>query len=126
MIVIGEHRPFTQRQKNAIENFCSCYNVAVYVNHLSNYHGKYSMQGNLLVSSGALHLLKPNLLITIGGQTGDYPFYRTFSKTQYQFEHWSINESGNVADTYDKLTSIYQMGLKDFFLSAVSSSSLVN
>ena len=97
----------------------------IYTNHLSNLHTEYAVNGNFFLSTSPfddeLKELLPDILISIGGQTGDYPFYRTFSKTQYQFEYWSINESGNVADTYDKLTSIYQMGLKDFFLSAVSS-----
>lgn len=107
LIVIGEHRPFTQRQKNAIENFCSCYNVAVYVNHLSNYHGKYSMQGNLLVSSGALHLLKPNLLITIGGQTGDYSIFGSLNNID-GIEHWRVAEDGKYVDTYGYLTRIFE------------------
>lgn len=67
---MGEHRPFDEKQRKAIEAFCENYNVVVYVNHLSNYHGKYSIQGNLLVACGGMKKLHPDILITIGGQTG--------------------------------------------------------
>lgn len=127
MIVAGEHRPYDKETLEAINAFCRTHDCVIYTNHLSNLHTEYAINGNLFLSTNPsddeLKNLLPNILISIGGQTGDYPFYLTFSKTQYLFEHWSINESGNVVDTYDKLTVIYQMDVKDFFLSAVSSPS---
>ena len=127
MIVAGEHRPYDKETLEAINAFCRTHDCMIYTNHLSNLHTEYAINGNLFLSTNPLDSelknLLPDILISIGGQTGDYPFYLTFSKTQYLFEHWSINESGNVVDTYDKLTAIYQMDIKDFFLSAVSSSS---
>ena len=127
MIVAGEHRPYDKETLEAINAFCRTHDCVIYTNHLSNLHTEYAINGNLFLSTNPLDdelkKLLPDILISIGGQTGDYPFYLTFSKTQYLFEHWSINESGNVVDTYDKLTAIYQMDIKDFFLSAVSSSS---
>ena len=127
MIVAGEHRPYDKETLEAINAFCRTHDCMIYTNHLSNLHTEYAINGNLFLSTNSLDSelknLLPDILISIGGQTGDYPFYLTFSKTQYLFEHWSINESGNVVDTYDKLTAIYQMDIKDFFLSAVSSSS---
>lgn len=127
MIVAGEHRPYDKETLEAINAFCRTHDCMIYTNHLSNLHTEYVINGNLFLSTNPLDNelknLLPDILISIGGQTGDYPFYLTFSKTQYLFEHWSINESGNVVDTYDKLTAIYQMDIKDFFLSAVSSSS---
>ena len=127
MIVAGEHRPYDKETLEAINAFCRTHDCMIYTNHLSNLHTEYAINGNLFLSTNPLDSelknLLPDILISIGGQTGDYPFYLTFSKTQYLFEHWSINEGGNVVDTYDKLTAIYQMDIKDFFLSAVSSSS---
>ena len=61
LIVVGEHRPFDEKQRKAIEAFCENYNVVVYVNHLSNYHGKYSIQGNLLVACGGMKKLHPDI-----------------------------------------------------------------
>lgn len=107
LIVIGEHRPFTERQRNAIESFCECYNVVVYANHLSNFSGKYTIKGNLLVSCGGLKQLKPDILITIGGQTGDYPLYGNLQGL-CETEHWRVSEDGDVVDTYGYLRKIFE------------------
>lgn len=120
LIVIGEHRPFLSKEKNAIEKFCEEHNCAVYVNHLSNYHGEYVFNGNLALSVMShdrfVSLYVPDILISIGGQTGDYPFYRMMSDVQnVNFEHWRVNENGDVVDTYDKLTKVFQMSIETFF-----------
>ena len=107
LIVIGEHRPFSERQTKSIEHFCEGVNAAIYVNHLSNYHGKYSISANLLVSSGGFSSLKPDILITIGGQTGDYSIYGALNKIG-DAEHWRIAEDGNYVDTYLHLTKIFE------------------
>lgn len=112
LIVIGEHRPFTERQKAAIDAFCETHNAAVYVNHLSNYHGKYSIQANLMVSCGGFSKVKPDMLITIGGQTGDYSIYGVLHGIG-NAEHWRVSEDGNYVDTYGKLTKIFEC--PDFF-----------
>ena len=120
LVVIGEHRPFSEAENNAIDYFCKNTNSAIYVNHLSNYHNEYSINGNFLMSSidsNTFNKLIPDILISIGGQTGDYPFYLKFSKTEYQsIEHWRVSEDGRIADTYDKLTKTFHMSEQDFFL----------
>ena len=107
LVVVGEHRPFDARQQKALDTFCDHFNVAVYTNHLSNYHGAYSISANLLISSGGWHTLKPDLLITIGGQTGDYSLYIALQSLG-DAEHWRISEDGAYVDTYGHLTRIYE------------------
>ena len=107
LIVVGEHRPFTQRQTKAIEKFSECCNASVYVNHLSNYHGKYSVPANLLLSCGGFCKLKPDVLISIGGQTGDYSAFAAFNRLDAA-EHWRVAEDGNYVDTYCRLTKIFE------------------
>lgn len=107
LIVIGEHRPFTERQQKAIDCFCETHNTVVYVNHLSNYSGKYSIQANLLVSCGGFSRLKPDVLITIGGQTGDYSIYGCLQAIG-KAEHWRVAEDGAYIDTYGHLTKIFE------------------
>lgn len=107
LIVVGEHRPFTEQQEKAINNFCESNNAVVYVNHLSNYHGKYSIQANLLVSCGGFSQLKPDVLITIGGQTGDYSIYGSLNGIG-NAEHWRVAEDGEYVDTYCHLTKIFE------------------
>lgn len=107
LIVIGEHRVFNKKQNEAIEGFCKCHNAVVYINHLSNYHGKYSISANLLISCGGISFLKPDIIITIGGQTGDYPLYGALYNLEH-VEHWRVCEDGNYVDTYNKLTKIFE------------------
>lgn len=120
LIVIGEHLPFSEKEKNAINYFCENTDCVIYKNHLSNFKNDFSINGNLLLSTindREFEEIKPDILISIGGQTGDYPFYLRFSKTIYRnLENWIINLDGKVVDTYDKLTKIYQGNEHDFFL----------
>lgn len=120
LIVIGEHSPFNNELKNAINNFCKNTNSVIYTNHLSNFSNKYSINGNLLLScinDKDFELIKPDIVISIGGQTGDYPLYTRLSKTEYNFENWIISEDGKVQDTYDKLTKVFECSEKEFFSS---------
>lgn len=120
LICIGEHIRFGEKEKNSLEKFCECYNCAVYTNHLSNYNGKYSFKGNLLFTTIGVEKFKteicPDILITIGGQTGDYPFYRLFSRLELrEIEHWRVDCDGHVTDTYDKLTKVFECSEATFF-----------
>lgn len=122
LIVVGEHRPFSERQRRAIDKFCETHNAVVYVNHLSNYHGRYSIQANLLVSCGGLSQLKPEVIITIGGQTGDYSIYGAL-KGISNAEHWRVAEDGAFVDTYGLLTKIFECPDYYFFEKMVDNSS---
>ncbi len=117
LIVVGEHRPFTERQKKAIDKFTESYDCTVYTNHLSNYHGAYSINANLLVSCGGLRQqgMKPDILITIGGQTGDYPLYGALNNSIGDAEHWRVCEDGKLVDTYCHLTKIFECPFDFFF-----------
>lgn len=120
MIVVGEHRPFCTKDQQAIERFCTCHNAMVYVNLLSNYHGRYTVAGNLALTAMAIDTFvsgyAPDILISIGGQTGDYPFYGKLSSAKVTgVEHWRVCEDGNVVDTYDKLTKIFECSISAFF-----------
>lgn len=127
LVLIGEHLPFTEDENEAINRFCETTDSVVYTNHLSNFNNKYSLNANLLLSTitiDELHVIKPDIIITLGGQTGDYPFYLAFSRNNLTgLEHWRVCLDGEVVDTYDKLTRIYQGDLVEFFLNVSSESS---
>lgn len=118
MLVIGEHRPFTARTHKLIDDFCERWGAVVYTNLLSNFHSSYCVATNMLMSSLSAEIfgqVAPDIMITIGGQTGDYPLYRMVSKAEFaSVEHWRISEDGNIVDTYDKLTEVFQCS-EDFF-----------
>ena len=120
MILIGEHMPFTEIEIASIEKFCENNNVFVYTTHISNYHGKYSLNGvPILVGSTSNYyekFLEPDIIITLGGLTGDYDCLNKITKsTKTSLEVWRVNTDGNVIDTYGKLTTVFQMRVEDFF-----------
>ena len=118
LIIIGEHSPFSNELRNAINNFCNNTNSVIYTNHLSNFSNNYSINGNLLLScinDKDFDLIRPDIVISIGGQTGDYPLYTRLSKTEYNFENWIISEDGKIQDTYDKLTKVFECSEIEFF-----------
>lgn len=119
LVVIGEHRPFDQTEKKAIETFADSNNCAIYVNHLSNYHGKYVVQANLKFTHMPIDAFAkeyaPDIIISIGGQTGDYPLYLLLSKPSFNAEHWRVSEDGQIIDTYDKLTKVFKLSIISFF-----------
>lgn len=120
LVVVGEHRPFTDDERGALEAFCESCNSVVYVNHLSNYDGNYAFEGNILASTISRAKfkkeMKPDIIISIGGQTGDYPLYGLLSKPDLDgTEHWRVSADGKVVDTYDKLTKVFECSEKLFF-----------
>lgn len=119
LLVIGEHMRFSTEEMKLIENFAELYNCCIYVNHLSNCKNSYTVFGNLLLTSLSQkefdECLCPDILITIGGQTGDYPLYHKLADSKKLFEHWRISEDGAIVDTYDKLTKVFQCSIVHFF-----------
>lgn len=120
MLLIGEHRPFTEKESNAIDQFAESYNVFVYADNIANYHGRYSLQPFVISSKSSQRLfmerLKPDIVISIGGIIGEYGIYsKLFNAEEESFEHWRIAIDGNVVDTFKKLTKIFECSPSYFF-----------
>ena len=119
MILIGEHVPFTEDEKNAIEFFCENNNAFVYKTHISNYNGKYSFNAYpVLIGATPEYFntyLTPQVVITLGGITGDYDCLRKLTGAANDLEVWRVNIDGDVVDTYGHLTEVFQMRIEDFF-----------
>jgi len=119
MILIGEHRPFKEYDVKAIEDFCQNHNAVVYADHISNYHGEYTINGNQVAAPLSQTLFNqeylPDVVLTLGGLTGDYGIYNLLIQAPPEkVEHWRINRDGDVVDTYGKLTKIFEMEFSDF------------
>lgn len=113
LIVIGQHRPFSIKEQEAIEKFVKVFNAVVYVNHISNYNGYNAVHGNLRLTVGDFKELCPDLLITIGGHLGDYPLDGNLKNNE--FEHWRVCEDGEYADTYNKVSKVFECPEPYFF-----------
>lgn len=120
MVLIGEHAPFTTPEIDAIEKFCENNNAVVYTTHLSNYTGKYSINGYPIIIGATNNyyktFLEPQIVITLGATTGDYACLKKLTGSSNGLEIWRVNLDGNVVDTYGHLTEIFQMRIEDFFL----------
>lgn len=116
LIVVGENRGYND---DAIINFVKSHNALIYVNQLSNMHNVYTIEGNLMLSRITQEIFDkdycPDVLITIGGQTGDYPLYHKLAESTCDYEHWRISAGGEIVDTYDHLTRVYECNQDDFF-----------
>lgn len=61
-------------------------------------------------------IFAPDIIITIGGLTGDYPLFLTLSRSKLKnTEHWSLSQDGRIVDTYDKLSRVFQCDTGYFF-----------
>lgn len=116
LIVVGENRGYNDE---AIINFAKSHNALIYVNQLSNMRNDYTIEGNLMLSRITQEIFDkdycPDVLITIGGQTGDYPLYHKLAESTCDYEHWRISAGGEIVDTYDHLTRVYECNQDDFF-----------
>ena len=116
LIVVGENRGYDD---TAIVEFAKSHNAAIYVNQLSNMRNDYTVEGNLLLTLISQDRFDeefaPEILISIGGQTGDYPLYHKLAEGNTRFEHWRICPSGEIVDTYDRLTKVFECSVDAFF-----------
>ena len=71
-IFIGTHKKMQSEEVLAIDDFCACYNAAVFCDHTSNYHGKYRILTSLLGGQDQYRSVACNmdLMIYIGDVTG--------------------------------------------------------
>ncbi len=113
LLVIGGHRPFSNKETVAIEAFANAHNVAIYVNHISNFNGLKTVHGNKLLTIGSFGNLLPELVISIGGHLGDYPLDGNLKNAK--IEHWRVCEDGLYADAYNSLTKIFECPEDYFF-----------
>lgn len=116
LLVVGENIGYND---TSIKKFAKSHNAVIYVNQLSNLRNDYTVEGNLLLTLISQddfdNTYKPDVLITIGGQTGDYPLFHKLSKGVKSFEHWRVCPNGDIVDTYDRLTRVYECSIDEFF-----------
>lgn len=119
LLVVGQHHPFSDDASAAISAFADKYNVAVYVNHISNYNGAYSVHGNLRLHAAPFGTLQPDLVITIGGHLGDYALDAKIRNSKV--EHWRVGPDGQYADSYGLVTRVFESEEALFFARMVDS-----
>ena len=93
-VFIGSHSVFSKEEENAISEFAKSWDAPVFCDHTSSYHGD-----NKILSPQAAFLLDgiklPDLIIDIGGVTGDYFASGLFPNA----EVWRVFAPGGVPFT---------------------------
>ena len=122
LIVVGENRG-VDIDTTALLDFAKANEVVIYANQLSNISNDYVVYGNRLMSWTSQQVFDeiycPDILITIGGQTGDYPLYHKLAEANRPYEHWRISPGGEIVDTYDHLTKVFECDYDEFFRCAI-------
>ena len=94
-LLIGSHRKFSLRETEAIESFINTYDVTVFYDNTSSYHGKNKVL--LSVASGLRRIdIKPEIVIDIGSVTPVYSSQGLLKEADF----WRISEDGEYHQRY--------------------------
>lgn len=105
-IFVGAHSEWNERLKATVESFCEQYNAFVFYDQTSNYTGKYGIPCGIFDIAGFPNL-KIDLLIHLGNISASWP---ALAK-----EIWRVNSDGEIRDTYQHLTKVFEMQEEEFF-----------
>lgn len=105
-IFVGAHSAWNEKLKIAVESFCERYNAFVFYDQTSNYTGKYGIPCGVFDIAGFPNL-KIDLLIHLGNISASWP---AAAKAI-----WRVNPDGEIRDTYQHLTKVFQMPEEVFF-----------
>lgn len=113
-VFIGSHKPFSEEETKALDDFCAANDAVVLCDHTSNYNGKYAVFPALFFRQNhhSTELSKVRILIHVGEVSGNY--YGLSVKPQ---EVWRVSTDGELRDTFGKLTKVFEMPEEVFFRS---------
>ena len=119
LIVYGQQKPLDEQNKKLLKEFTSRFNCVVITDLLSNFKSEDSIQSlNLLRSISNEEFnekLAPDVVITFGGKRMlNDPILPRLRAQKKPIGHWRVNEDGNVADPYRKLTRVFECSMEYF------------
>lgn len=111
-INVGAHIRWTNQLTEAVDKFCEFYDAVVVCEHISNYRGKYGVYPSLFVNQEGVQslLLEPDIMIHMGTVMGFGVGNAMRPKTV-----WRVHPDGEVRDTFQKLTCVFEMDEAQFF-----------
>ena len=112
-IFVGSHKPWTDSETEAIDEFCSNHDAAVLCDKTSSYRGKYRIDYAIIAAQKSYRSVtnKIDLLIHIGEVSGDTYTQNALSPK----EVWRINIDGEIRDTFHRLSCVFATSEEDFF-----------
>lgn len=111
-VFIGSHKPFSNKETQAIDCFCATHDAVVFCDHTSGYNGAYKVQFALCLGQqfATFDLANIDLLIHIGEISGDATSRKLNCK-----EVWRVSEDGEIRDAFGKLSTVFEMPEYYFF-----------
>lgn len=123
IIWVGEHKKFDTKTLNAIESFSNCYDTVVMCDHTSSYYGEKRLLSSLTVAQLNRKMLfelnlNPDVIIHIGGISGDYFTSKILSGIA---PVWRVGQDNKAIDRLNKLTNYFCMDEFSFFQNYMNS-----
>jgi 2-succinyl-5-enolpyruvyl-6-hydroxy-3-cyclohexene-1-carboxylate synthase len=115
---IGSHKPFSQKEHNALEVFAKSRNAVVFCDLTSSYSGECKVSPTLILAQQGVKKnpkykeLLPDLVIHIGEVSGDY---NTMVGLFGVAPVWRVSEDGDVKDVTGNLVKVFEMSETRFF-----------
>ena len=106
VIFVGAHSRWEKELRDLVESFCENYNAFVLYDQTSNYTGKYGIPCGIFDIIG-FPQEKVDLLIHLGNISASWPMMAK--------EVWRVNIDGEIRDTYQCLTKVFEMREELFF-----------
>ena len=101
-LLIGAHRKFSEKENAAIERFIDTYDVVVFCDNTSNYHGKNKILLSMASGIRKIHE-KPDLVIDIGSVTAVYSAPALLKGAEF----WRISEDGEFHQRCGNLRNMF-------------------
>ena len=112
VVFAGSHTKFTENETSLIDKFCGKYDAVVICDQTSGYYGRYKVCPAIAMQQKHKHWpwMAPDLTIHIGEVcAAEYAWAFTTK------EVWRVNEDGEIRDTFNKLTKVFEMPVAEFF-----------
>lgn len=123
-VFIGSHKHFCEDEENALNTFCAVNNAVAFCDHTSSYKGKYRIDYSIVGGQEDFNekWMNLDLIVHIGEVTGDY-FSIGCCNTAKAV--WRVSEDGELRDSFNKLTAVFEMKEFTFFTHYSTGKSLV-
>ena len=117
LIVIGQELPFDKKDEEIIRKFCNLMHYPVLADNLANFKcDEFILAGPIIkaLNSKSIAKLLPEVVITFGDnfQERIKELLRVY---QGKFEHWAINQDGEVQDCFKSQTAVFESNPIEFF-----------
>ncbi len=120
LLVYGQNNPLNDYELDLLNKFVNKFNCVVITDHLSNVKCDKSFMSLPILrkydNNSFNDVLAPDVVITVGGRRMlNDPILPRIRAQKRPVGHWRVAEDGDVADTYWKLTNIFECSQEYFF-----------